>query len=132
MIKIEQWGKDHWSTFAYIETLAVDNSGLAIPDARRMRVIHTLHPSKENDHDSSNYPTRLKGNGIQFNHDDYSCLEDAEAEGLLEDIGTGLNPIYKLTKKGMTIAQQLRRHKMNGGNFANFEPLKEETNDKGN
>jgi len=27
MIQLPNWGKDHWSTFAYAETLAVDNKG---------------------------------------------------------------------------------------------------------
>lgn len=31
MIPIEKFGKDHWSTFAYVETLAVENNGIIIP-----------------------------------------------------------------------------------------------------
>jgi hypothetical protein len=152
-IGIERWGKDHWSTFAYIETCAVE--GLAV-DADRMRTHPRLHLScfQAKRHggefaDGSNYPTRLKGGEEVAPHDDWSCVEDMIAEGLLETAphrsdGSGRKPkphsriaygqkcalcdpltglcdaTYKLTPKGFAVAHQLREHKAGGGNFADF------------
>lgn len=84
-----------------------------------MRTILKKHPFSTNDHDSSEYPTRLN-NGNISNHDDWDCLEDAIREELLEEIGKGKTKSYKLTSFGMIVAGQLRTHKMNGGNFGDF------------
>ena len=86
-IPIDQWGQDHWSTFAYLETRAVDDRGLI--DNRKMRCNPRLH--REFAHgggytgmlcDGSKYPTRLKDGEID-RHDDWSCLEDMVAAGLI-------------------------------------------------
>ncbi len=119
IIPIENWGKDHWSVFAYVETLAVENKGFAIPDARRMRANHSTHPFLGNEDDGSMFPTRLK-NGELFGHDDWDCLDNCVNESLLKDIGTGINRAYELTELGKLVAGQLRTHKMNGGVFHTF------------
>jgi len=121
-IPMVNWGKDHWSTFAYIETLAVENKGIAIPDGRRMRTILKKHSFSTNDLDSSEYATRLKTGEIS-NHDDWDCVEDAIREGLLEEVGTPTKKSYKLTTLGQTIAGQLRTHKMKGGVFGDFKVM---------
>jgi hypothetical protein len=125
------WGKDHWSTFAYIETRCVDHEG--VPNREHMRCTPKIHPGLTNSANqsfSTDYPTRLKG-GIhegkplsveKKDHDDWSCLEDAESAGLLINIGTGINPVFRLTDLGRKVADQLRLHKSNGGRFATFEP----------
>jgi hypothetical protein len=43
------------------------------------------------------YPTRLRNDVELSDHDDWDCLDDAEAAGLIESAGTGINPTYKLT-----------------------------------
>lgn len=43
-------------------------------------------------------------------------------EGLVEWHGTGLYPVFKLTKLGNLIAAELREHKGDGGQFRNFVP----------
>lgn len=124
MIQITNWGKDHWSTFAYVETLAVENKGIAVPDNVRMRTNEKTHPHLVGhllgNMGGSKYPTRLKNKEI-LGHDDWDCLDDAVEEGLLEDVGTGLNRAFKLTEKGMKVAAMLREHKMKGGTFSTFE-----------
>jgi hypothetical protein len=130
IVPIVKWGKDHWSAFAYIEVLQVENGGLtkgiAIPDRRRMRCNPHTHPGVVNISpagtlmDGSKYPTRLFEGEIA-GHDDWDCLSDAVAAGLLEDVGTGVNPAYRLTKLGRDAANKLREHKAAGGRFATFK-----------
>lgn len=125
-ISMEKWGKDHWSTFAYIETLAVDNGGFAIPEHQRMRTNEKIHPhlvgTSLGNSGGSQYPTRLKDGEIQ-GHDDWDCLDDAIEEGLLVDVGTGLNRCYKLTKYGQKVASALRTHKQEGKTFTEFTSI---------
>jgi hypothetical protein len=66
------------------------------------------------------YPTLLKGGEKLPHHDDWDCVEDAEREGLLFWVGSGLNPAFVLTEKGLKILAALRAHKARGGNFASF------------
>ena len=127
-ISIEKWGKDHWSTFAYLETLAVDGGkdGWAIPVRERMRTNEITHPhllgntfgGGESSY-ASKYPTRLKEGEVE-GHDDWDCIDDMVKEGLLEDVGSGLNRAFIFTKLGKKVAGELRKHKMNGGNFKDF------------
>jgi hypothetical protein len=105
-IPMEQWGKDHWSTFAYAETRAVDHKGAL--DNRHLRDA------------SSGYPTRLKGNVDVVGHGDLECLEDADEEGLLHITAGALVVVF--TDKGLKVAGGLRAHKAQGGNFATFDP----------
>jgi len=117
-IPIYDWGRDHWSTFGYIEIRIVDFKG--IPDNHHMRCDPKLHPLLAHEGSSGRtYPTRLREGEVP-NHDDWSCLEDAEAVGLLINTGTSLNRVYKLTDEGHHVAAALRRHKANGGSFATF------------
>jgi hypothetical protein len=121
-IEISKFGKDHWSTFAYIECRCVDNKG--VPDRRHMRTDVDLHPGLAGCDPMSyrppgKYPTRLK-DGEVAGHDDWSCAEDLEREGLIEIGGTGINPVFKMTEKGEALAAKLRAHKAAGGTFGNF------------
>ena len=121
MIPISEWGKDHWSTFAYIETRIVDYRGE--PDREQMRCDPKIHPHYANTANrsfpDSRYPTLLKTRGV-WSHDDWSCLEDAVEAGLLIEKGTGLNPIYALTDYGKVVISKLREWKAAGNNFKDF------------
>lgn len=126
IVPLEKWGKDHWSTFAYIETRIVDRRG--IPNKEHMRCDRDLHPQfGHRGTTGKKYPTRLNDGTEQADHDDWSCLDDAEAVGLIENKGTGFNRVYVLTEEGKRCAAALRRHKGDGGNFGYFrwEPGKE-------
>lgn len=128
-IPMSRWGKDHWSTLAYLETLAVDHTGLAKPVNARMRTNEKRHPHLVEGSlgmmgigagmGGSKYPTRLKDGEVK-GHDDWDCVDDATEEGLIEDVGTGLNRAYKFTKLGKEVMAKLRQFKMDGGNFADF------------
>lgn len=123
-VPMKDWGKDHWSTFAYIETRIVDYGG--VPNREHMRCNAKIHPGLTNSANrmfssDKEYPTRLK-TGQKQDHDDWSCLDDAESAGLLLNIGTGVNPVFKLTPLGQTVAAQLREFKAKGGQFRDFVP----------
>lgn len=123
-IPIEYFGKDHWSTFVYVETLAVESvstEGVAVPDGRKMRSNLRTHPFSSNHHDcSEKYPPIIKDGKEVPSHDDWDCLDDCIAAGLLLDVGTGTNRAYKLTDYGFVVIHQLREHKAKGGKFADF------------
>jgi hypothetical protein len=46
------------------------------------------------------YGTRYDDGRVDPDHDDYDCLADLEAWGFLEDLGTGFQPVVRLTPKG--------------------------------
>lgn len=123
-VPMSSWGKDHWSTLAYIETRIVDYKGR--PDSDHMRCDPERHPGLAGRSPISygirdkKYPTRLKGKQESHDHDDWDCLEDAVAEGLIEWKGTGMYPVFVLTDRGRTVCAALRQHKQDGGQFAQF------------
>lgn len=137
-VPVEKFGKDHWSTFAYIETCCVDNKGQL--DKSKMRTNIQKHPllaGFSNGHIqwTPSHNTRLKGffqfegkydpeqaikNGFMVDdHDDWDCLDDLEAAGFVESISLA-NGVVKMTELGMKVASLLRVHKVNGGHFAQF------------
>ena len=58
---------------------------------------------------------------------DWDCVDDAIEEVLVEDIGTGLNRLYKFTKLGQKVMAKLREFKQEGGNFQDFVFIKQDT-----
>lgn len=119
-ISIEKFGRDHWSTFAYIETRIVDYMGVL--DKRHMRCDIDRHPFFAHEGSKGEkHPTRLLGGELAESHDDWDCIDDLVEAGLLEWNGTGVNPIFQLTEKGQSIAATLRTYKVKGGQFAAFQ-----------
>ena len=122
-IAIEAFGQDHWSTFAYLETRCVDHRGR--PDKRNMRCDPIRHPGHGHDIPvvamNTKCPTRLSV-GELHNHDDWDCVDDMVAAGLVEIDGTGLFPTWKLTDFGKRTAGSLRAHRQDGGKYATFTP----------
>lgn len=98
-IPIERFGRDHWSTFIYVEIRVVDYKGMLDPD--QVRCSPSLHPmlvrvgrrKQFAMHEAQEHPTRLKtparrddgkwGTEEIAPHDDYCCLDDLVAAGLL-------------------------------------------------
>ncbi len=110
-IPVARFGKDHWSTFAYVETRCVDHGGKM--DLRHLRGYNG---------DCSMYPTRLNDGVDLFNHDDGDCIADLVAAGLLDGWPNGRGDHYAMTPKGTVVAGKLRAHKSAGNNFATFDP----------
>ena len=122
------FGKDHWSTFGYLETRCVDykikGSRFASINFAHMRCDPALHPALARGDPmfdrSKKYPTRLAGGALLENHDDWDCADDLEAAGLIKLGGTGMYPTVQMTKLGLAVASALRAHKASGGQFADF------------
>jgi len=77
-IPMEEFGKDHWSTFAYVETLVVEGEQ---PRRERMRCDADRHPQFAHGEFKDKFPTRTKKGEVK-NHDDWDCLDDCELVGL--------------------------------------------------
>ncbi len=125
-VPVAIWGEDHWSTFAYIATRV---GGDGEPDKNKMRTDVDRHPGLAGQHmaylhavDTTKYPTRLKGGVALTDHDDWDCVEDAIAAGLLLWGGTGLHPVFALTDRGWVVLREIVTHKNTGGTFAEFVP----------
>jgi hypothetical protein len=107
-VPMARWGKDHWTTFGYVETRWVGHRGML--DHDQMRCDRGRHPvfyaakrrtsAFGSDADGAKYPTRLKtetpgadgrwGVVELAGHDDYDCLNDAIGAGLIEVVMPGL------------------------------------------
>lgn len=126
-VPMSEFGRDHWSTFAYAECRIVDNDGMI--NKNHMRCNWARHPLfRHPGCDAVKYPTRLKDGVERPDHDDWDCLDDLEQEQLLVNVGTGMNRVYELTDLGRVIAAQLRAHmaKVKGvpqGKFDTFVPV---------
>jgi hypothetical protein len=138
-VTIDEFGKDHWSLLAYVETCIVDKKGAhGVPmvgeiDRDKIRCngdrrSHLFGPrvAMANCKWKGEWGSRLQGYfekkdaSLQLpTHDDWDCLEDFEREGLAE-IMSVVNGFIILTDKGMAICHHLREHKARGGHFAGF------------
>ncbi len=102
----ELWGRDHESTMLYAETVCVDRSGK--PDIRRMRCDPNRH--LEFVHLPAAFtpcsPTRLANDELMENHDDWDCINDFVAAGMIE---VAAGPSWRLTDLGWAYAHELRR-----------------------
>lgn len=109
---LEQFGVDHWSVLLLVEDTAVNHGGYVhhLSDhMRRMsrRLRTTLHD----------------GTQAPVDHDDWSCLADLGAEGLVNEIDGG-KPLFdqrvSLTTYGWYVAGLLRRARAEGKNDKDF------------
>lgn len=117
-VPIGEFGKDHWSTFGYLESRCVDCGGVVAIE--KMRCDADRHPGLAHMGCDKKYPTILRGGRELSDHDDWDCVDDLEAAGLLVQVGTGVNPRVRLTGYGWNIAGCLREHKAGGRAFAEF------------
>ncbi len=144
-IKPFLFGKDHWSTFGYIETRCVDHGGTI--NKPHMRTDWKRHPMLTGPAsmsvDGSRSATRLFGGAEIKDHDDWDCVLDLEAAGLVTIdrrtvpdealmtepgkrgqmsglVGRTFNPKVQMTALGAEVAGKLRAHKAGGGSFGNF------------
>lgn len=113
-----EWGHDHYSTLAYVETCAVDNRGKI--NAAKMRA------------DGKTYPSKLRDGKEEPDHSDWDCLRDMEAAGLLHFERRPMSEIRPMTRVraethaieftdlGLKVAGKLRAHKARGGNWRDF------------
>lgn len=129
-VPMELWGKDHWSTLAYIETRLVDNGGFKVEFDPRMwqkrRNFRVLIESALSNVVRSGVPmdpnhgSCLVDGAVLKSHDDWDCVMDMAEAGLLtvEEFKPG-EPVT-LTNEGQRVVMALRQHKVNGGSFGTF------------
>lgn len=103
-IPMDKWGKDHWSTLAYVETRIVDHHGKLKEPNMRGR--------------DPKYPTRLNDGTEVHMHSDYDCVEDMIFAGVI----TVDDYTYSLTDYGWTVAGALRKHIAITHKSATFTP----------
>lgn len=131
-IPMKEWGKDHWSMLLYVETRCVDYNGILDFTHLRDKMGRGTRPMgyKWSDYEDG---TRLAGyfkeDGTKDktrqlpDHDDMDCLDDIEAEHLVENVGTGMNPQIVMKDRGYDFITQLRKHKGAGGHCSTFVPV---------
>lgn len=129
-IPIEKWGRDHWSTLLYVEHCAVNLGGNLNNDKMRCNPrVHREFMNSGNHHSSKEYPTRLAGGEEATSHDDWSCVEDMCAAGLIRawfntwgcTFGGGKAKV-EMCADGYRYANAVRKHKAEGGNYGTFIP----------
>lgn len=157
-VPIELWGSDHYDTIAYVEARVVDHGGvLAHPNmrtdaGRHPRFYKPLGMIGSSAADGSGYPTRLINDQTREHHDDWDCLFDMEAEGLVVLVNnrapeywevepgrrgplrspTSSGPIprlgslpaqkVQLTERGSELAAKLRRQAAEGRSRRKLDP----------
>ena len=124
-VPMARWGKDHWSAFAFVAHWCAEPgagaAGFKIEARRKnMRCDPARRPDLAHIEWRADCPTILKGGELLPCHDDWDCLDDAQAAGLLLIEGTGAFPVIFMTDKGLRIAAELTAHKTRAGNFADF------------
>jgi len=132
-ITIDQFSKDHWSLFGYVEsrvhshqiapmTGELGQNNIRINSTKRQ--LATKRPW------NPEWGSRLMGywnetkeidkSKLLPDHDDIDCLEDLEMVGLIEII-SNVNLYIKLTEKGQKVASELREWKNAGNMYATFK-----------
>ena len=134
IIPLKDFGRDHWSTFAYIDTLIVELQGFQIgfdgrmrQGRRNFRVMKEMcsHPKRVNSASMGivmdlKYGTRLRDGSTVEGHDDWDCVQDLVEAGLL--VGEcEPSEILKLSENGKYAINALREHKRSEGSYATFE-----------
>lgn len=146
-VPMAQWGRDHWSTFAYLETVVVDKGLFYVELNPRMRSSRRTHRvlaeskgslSAERQAGFDRCVTLARGEGSELadgttiiGHDDWACVQDFANLGLLTHVQGGCvatpevvepEAALGLTPVGLALAAELRAHKAGGGSFKNFKP----------
>jgi hypothetical protein len=123
-IEMRCWGADHWSALEYIGRRITDHDGA--PNPINLRTDPLAHPALVQQMPFGgrqlHHPTVLQDGTIVYGHDDWSCLSDAEAAGLLVNTGTSVERVYKLTERGQEVMIQLLQSSVRDHKFRNFTP----------
>lgn len=119
-LPLEQFGRDHWSTLLYLETVCVDADGRV--DRRRMRCNINTHPAVAHQKEwNPAWGSRQKDGTVLPEHDDWDCAEDLERAGFLMIRGTAMNPHFTLMNLGEATAGVLRQWRADKQPLADFE-----------
>jgi hypothetical protein len=137
-IPASHWGRDHWTTLAYIETVMTDLAGFQVGSDARMksnrrnfRIMQRDCPKPKRASNSGlamalvmepQHATKLKDGQQVPNHDDWACVQDMAAEGLFVQSADTVEPgvVLQFSEKGNQVANALREFKRGGGKYADF------------
>lgn len=117
-VPMRLWARDHWLTLAYIETRCVDHGGK--PLIEHMRCDPDTHPHLAHRGSRRGHGTKLSDGSVVDGHDDWSCIEDFEAAGLVIVEVTDTCPRIRPTTAGDRVMEDLRRYMRNGGHASNY------------
>ncbi len=146
-IPMADFGRDHWSTLAYADTIIPDHQGFQVgfdarmrQNRRHYRVMLEECPKPRRPRAAQGvvmdprYTTVLKdGSTAATGHDDWSCVQDLVHAGLMgvkrrglvvplvEDMEPGVSLF--LTPLGENAMTLLKRHRADGGSFATWTAL---------
>lgn len=122
---VSVWGKDHWDTLLYVESVCVDsftteNFGQVEPDRMRSGPENRTLASATavaNGAVSGRYPTRLLGTQVLEGHDDWDCLADMEEAGMVEIISLAVGQV-RMTDRGHACSAAVRVARAKGDHQA--------------
>lgn len=141
-VPLDKFGRDHWSTLAYVETVMVECGGFQVGSdphmrsgRRNWRVLREGCPKPKRPTRSSlandlvmsrEHGSRLSDGTYVPGHDDWHCIQDMVVLGFFDsDAEPGVT--LRFLPLGQSVALALRQHKANGGTFASFTPPPERT-----
>lgn len=121
------WMQAHWTAFYYVAEIAAQD-GSCKPDPKRLRCNELEHPeiAKRLREQADGEVPVLEGHdtettvGTLYEHDDWSCLEDAEDAGLLSCDYRGSQKKYKLTPMGYRALKLIEEHLAEGLEVKDF------------
>lgn len=131
-IPMALWGRDHWSTLAYVETQLVEGGYRISFDPKMRQKRRNFRVLAQNASRSEvgrgvvmqpEHGSRLANNTYLPWHDDWDCVMDMIQEGLFVNDGA-IDAGYPLilTEKGHAAVAALRKHKATGGSFTDCFP----------
>lgn len=127
VVPVEHFGKDHWSTLAFVETRCVDYKGVL--DKDRMRCNLNRHAAFAGPVQrrslimdwQETWGTRLNDGSVLPEHDDWDCLIDLTKAGYIEIIDID-DATVKMTPTGLDVVQRLRIYRTGTGRYTGFQP----------
>lgn len=116
LVPVDRFGRDHISTLLYIESRCVDNAGkLQKENLRCNQSRHPIHAHAIDDGSDGvwnpKYGTRLVDGTVLAAHDDWDCIDDLAAAGLVERHGSAMYPVFRLTDSGHAMVARLRKER---------------------
>ena len=144
-IPMKEWSKDHWSLLVTLANVhrSTNVPELPVMDYDRMRINpanHFVHLDRSDGPEAYEAWDQTKGtmlrrpgpdtkeprpgeaDGQISYHDDFDCVEELEAEGLLDIVSTAAGT-YEMTVEGLALAKRVEAHVSAGIPIVEFEPM---------
>lgn len=120
-VPVEQFGEDHWSNLLAAEGAGRGYGGRLDPNLKRCnKARHPEEFAARTTRGDWYRPTVLKDGTAVAGHDDYDCLADLQAAGLL--LRHGGTHRVTMTSLGLSVTAQLMGHMIDTDDFGSFDP----------